>query len=162
MRRETSEFDEFYSSRMPGLSHMLFLACGDRERSEDCAQEAFVRAWRRWDSLDGQDPIAWVRTVAWRLCIDDWRSSRRIQNALRDLRPPATSALATERHEALDLVIDLPPPIRSIVVLHYIEDLSIEEVAEMLQIPAGTVKSRLSRGRDRLRRSHAVRESWRE
>jgi len=135
----------------------LFLACGDIERAEDCAQEAFVRAWQRWRKLHGADPVGWVRTVVWRLCVDDRRGHRRLSAALiRSGQPDERLASEDGIHQAaVALLSRLPRQQAAVAVLHYVEDLPVAEVAQILGIPVGTVKSRLSRARDALREPEA-------
>lgn len=161
MAKSADSFDEFYAARMPRLTHTLFLAFGDIAQAEDSAQEAFVRAWQRWDSLDTADPIGWVRTVAWRLCVDDWRSSFRARKAIRIMRsnveysPPAPTA-------ALDLLSGLSEALRTVAALHYVEDMSVDDISQLLGIPPGTVKSRLSRARQALREQYVASERTRD
>lgn len=147
------DFDEFYRARAPGLLHSLQLAFGERSRAEDVVQEAFIRCWQKWAKLDA-DPIAWTRKVAWRLYIDDWRkSSRRLLRESAIAREPAPDS---DLHEdCLELLRPLAPEQRAVMVLHYLEDLPIMEVANVLDISLGTVKSRLSRAREQLRRTDA-------
>jgi RNA polymerase sigma-70 factor (ECF subfamily) len=67
-------FDDFYESTRRELLGQLYLLCGDRHEAEDCLQEAYMRAWARWAEVSRYDqPASWVRTVAWRLAIGDWR-----------------------------------------------------------------------------------------
>lgn len=153
MGAHAEEFDEFYRARMPLIAHSLYLAFGDRGKAEDCAQEAFVRAWQRWRSLRGNDPTGWVRTVAWRLRIDDWRATGRFEKALAAVRAEPRTSEQVGDSVALDLLRGLSPPLRSVAVLHYVEDLTVADIAEALEVPEGTVKSRLSRARDALRAS---------
>jgi RNA polymerase sigma-70 factor (ECF subfamily) len=143
-----SRFDEFYSARMPGLIHSLVLATGDLRRAEDCAQEAFIRAWQRWGRFRTEDPVAWVRAVAWRLCIDDWRSGRRMSPLSQ--KDDSASASEWSQMEAMSLLANLPHDQRAVVVLFYLEDLDVAGISEVLAIPTGTVKSRLSRARSAL------------
>ena len=147
-----AEFDRFYLARFPSLCRSIFLACGDWSKAEDATQEAFIRAWQRWRTMENDDPVAWVRTVAWRICLDDMRSRRRLVRALHRLRdehaePTHNAALS----EVLELFEPLSPSLRPVAVLHYADDLSIQQISELLEIPEGTVKSRLSRARDVLR-----------
>jgi RNA polymerase sigma-70 factor (ECF subfamily) len=140
---------------MPKLVHNLFLVSGDLQRAEDCAQEAFIRAWQRWPKLTGDDPASWVYAVGWRLCIDEWRSGRRrrarmektAESRRADVPPPGAE-------EARALIAALSPSQRSVVVLFYVEDLAVDDVARILRLPTGTVKSRLSRAREKLRDLH--------
>lgn len=147
-----AEFDEFYHARYGSLVRGLYLACGDWTRAEDAAQEAFVRAWRSWPTLVSSDPVAWVRTVAWRTCVDDWRKRSRLTRKLERLRDEAAiSATPDQLDPAAEVLSTLSPALRAVAVLHYLEDLSVSQIAAVLDIPVGTVKSRLSRARDALR-----------
>lgn len=146
------DFDDFYAARSSMLVRNIYLSTGDLTRAQDCVQEAFIRAWARWDRLDSDDPVAWVTTVAWRLAIKDWRRvTRELKAFVRigeaaDVEPPTTDVLSMRQALA-----GLPQNQRTVLVLFYFEDLSIQAIAEVLSIPQGTVKSHLSRGRDTLR-----------
>jgi len=129
---------------------------GDRREAEDVAQEAFARALARWSRLRRYDqPGAWVRTVALRLAID---SARRARRGVR-----ATVALAAQRRpddpepsDALPFTAlgaalrTLPLRERHVIVLHYLADLPVAEIARECGLPSGTVKARLAAGRKRL------------
>ena len=147
-RSRTTEFDDFYLARYRGLVRHLYLVTGDAGRAEECAQEAFMRAWRKWDQLDVADPWHWVRTVAWRLAISEWRRSRRMASALGKVGsvesaiPPDDNVLDVQR-----LLESLAPPYREVIVLYYFEDMSIADMALVLGEREGTLKSRLSRAR---------------
>lgn len=151
--RNPDSFDAFYNARAPRLVRTIYLRTGDVTRAEDCVQEAFVRAWRKWDRLENSDPVSWVTTVAWRLAIRDWRRTLR-ESKLRwgvdpssDHHPPPSEDLL-HLYQALRV---LPTAQRDVLALHYLEDLSVREVSVLLNLPEGTVKSHLSRGRDALR-----------
>jgi len=153
-----SRFDEFFAARMPSLVRALWLTWGDLGRAEDCAQEAFVRAWQRWRQLEDDDPVAWVRTVAWRLCVDDWRARRRRSTMPGLLQQHAATELQDDLDRSRSLLIGLPQHHAAVLVLHYLEDLEVDEIAKMLGIPVGTVKSRLSRAREALRNAQSPSE----
>lgn len=149
---DASSFDAFYAATASGLTRQLFLATGDLTRAEDCVQEAFMRAWRRWDSLDSQgNPTGWVRTVAFRLAINDWRRLLAQARALvrhgppRDVPPPSPDLIVVR-----DELARLPQAQRVVLVLHYFADLPVAEIATLLEVADGTVKARLSRGRQAL------------
>lgn len=150
MARESDTFDEFYLAAAPRLVQLLYLATGDLGRAQDCTQEAFLRAWRRWDSIsaDVADPFAWVRRVAWRLAISDWRRAMAQVRALVRHGPvgdlPAPTGIEVAVRDAL---AQLSVEQRAAVVLHYFADLRVTDIAELLDVPDGTVKARLSRGR---------------
>ena len=122
-----------------------------REDAEDVAQEAFARAYRQFSSL--RDPArfrGWLVRVTWRLAIDRWRSDRRRrareEAALPSAEPESAEARVDEaaRANRLWTFIDaLPEKLRIVLVLSAIEGHGVREVAELLAIPEGTVKSRL-------------------
>lgn len=122
-----------------------------REDAEEVAQEAFVRAHRCFAQLrDPEHFRAWMVRVTYRLAIDRWRSDRRRQaREEAAVDPPAGSsaedlALASERAARLRAAIDdLPDKLRLVIILSAIDGHDVQEVARLLEIPVGTVKSRL-------------------
>lgn len=154
----SGSFDAFYAARAPRLVRNIYLRTGDATRAEDCVQEAFVRAWRRWDRLENDDPVGWVTTVAWRLAIRDWRRTLREAGARLGLEARSREHIRPSDellhlHEAL---VRLTPVQRDVLVLHYLEDMAVWDVSVLLRMPEGTVKSHLSRGRDALREALAL------
>jgi RNA polymerase sigma-70 factor, ECF subfamily len=132
-----------------------------REDAEDVAQEAFVKAHRNFRRLRTPTSFrAWLVRITWRLAIDRQRANRR--RASRDQehgRLAATSSavdslLITERAELLWRAIDaLPEKLRLTIVLAGIEGHDIAEIAKLLKLPEGTVKSRLFLARERMKKS---------
>lgn len=130
--------------------------------AEDILQECFVRLHKYADSVDPERPLKpWLYRVTVNLAYD-WskdRSHQSLDDVLEWLAGiPAAfpgPARRTEREETVQMVkevIDnLPAPHRAVVMLFYVESLSIEEIAEVLDVPAGTVKSRLYYARVQLR-----------
>lgn len=122
-----------------------------REDAEDVAQEAFARACRHFRRLRDRERFrAWLVRTAWRLAIDRWRSERRRtarEQIVHPAVPIATSedlVVSTERAAHLWRAIDaLPEKLRIVVVLSAIEGHDVREVAALLRLPEGTVKSRL-------------------
>ncbi len=122
-----------------------------REDAEDVAQEAFARAYRHFGQLKDRERFrAWLVRTSWRLAIDRWRADRR-RAAREQVVPPAAPsvssedlAVSTERAAQLWRAIDaLPDKLRIVVVLSAIEGHDVREVAALLRLPEGTVKSRL-------------------
>jgi RNA polymerase sigma-70 factor (ECF subfamily) len=152
-------FEEFYEATYHRLLRQLVLVTGDRGDAEDLLQDAYGRAVVRWRRLrDYQAPEAWVRRVALRLATDRARRARRRTAALLRLRPSRSpsidlSADSLDLHQALR---GLPAGQRQAVVLHHLVGLPVEEIASQLNLPVGTVKSRLSRGRATLARRLTV------
>lgn len=148
---DPSEFDRFYLATAPRVLAHLYLITGEMSEAQDCTQEAYARAWQRWDSLTGdgqQEPLAWVRSVGCRLAISNWRRAMAQTRAWRrhgpvaDVREPSSDVVAVRQALA-----KLSAGQRAVIVLHHFADLRVEDVAQQLRIPVGTVKARLSRGR---------------
>jgi RNA polymerase sigma-70 factor (ECF subfamily) len=122
----------------------------NREDAEDVAQEAFVRAHRSFHQLRDRDKFrAWLVRMTWRLAIDRWRSDRRRTAREEEVAPRESAtveqdAMARDRAARLWAAIDaLPPKLRMAIVLAAIEEHDVRDVARLLQVPEGTVKSRL-------------------
>ncbi|SHM28970.1 RNA polymerase sigma factor [Cryptosporangium aurantiacum] len=145
------EFDDFYARNFAGIGTQIAAYLGDRTEAEDVTQEAFAQAWRRWSRVSGYaDPVAWVRTVAYRLAVSRWRRLRvafahRRQQRAEPVPPPDAAWL-----DLVAALATLPPTQRRAIVLHYLGDLSVDEIADREGVPAGTVKSWLHRARGRL------------
>ena len=127
--------------------------------AEDVAQESFAKAYRNFTSLRDRDRFrAWLVRTVWRTALDRQRANRR-RGAPELLVEPATllasaspSPDASAEHTALWRAIDaLPEKLRVVIVLASIEGHDIREVAALLRIPEGTVKSRLFLARRRLK-----------
>ena len=129
-----------------------------REDAEDVAQEALAKAYKGFKTLRDRDRFrSWLVRTTWRLALDWRRSDRRRQ--LRDESTESSltdsteqAVLARERSQQLWAAIDaLPEKLRVVMVLGAIEGYDVEEVAKLLAVPAGTIKSRLFTGRQRLK-----------
>ena len=132
-----------------------------REDAEDVAQEAFAKAYRSFRQLRERDRFRqWLVRMTWRLAIDRMRANRRrlIRESAdarlhaRDVETAADPVIASERAEQLWRAIDaLPEKLRLVIVLAGIQGHDIREVATLLDVPDGTVKSRLFLARKQLR-----------
>lgn len=146
---------------IPGLRRFACgLLRGDRERADDLVQDSLERALSRWHLHNAKNGLrGWLYTILYNRFLSDQR-----RRARRGIHNPLTQAVEAElpvisggQHSALehrDLVrafSTLPEEQRSVLLLIAVEDLSYEEAARVLGVPTGTVMSRLSRGRDRLR-----------
>jgi RNA polymerase sigma-70 factor (ECF subfamily) len=124
------DFAEFYEASYRRVVALVAAIVGNRHQAEDIAQEAFARALTRWPQVGRYDlPEAWVRRVALRLTVDAGRRMRR--------------ALALAR---------LPLPQRQVVVLYYLADLKVEDIARDCEVSVSTVRTRLAAARHRLER----------
>jgi RNA polymerase sigma factor (sigma-70 family) len=122
----------------------------NRQDAEDVAQEAFAKAHRKFRQLRDRDRFrAWLVRMTWRLAIDRWRADRRRTIREQSVEMPTVVttedvAVARERSAHLYRAIDaLPEKLRVVVVLAAIEGHDLREVARLLNVPEGTVKSRL-------------------
>ncbi len=159
-----------FEQRLADSSRLAFrVALGvlrHREDAEDVAQEAFVRAYRNFHRLRDRDRFqAWLARITWRLAIDrlraagrraryedsaaaEWMAADRTESA----QPSVEQMAATrEFQRRLDRAVDeLPEKLRAVVLLAAIEGHDTQEVARLLGIPEGTVKSRLHIARRKL------------
>lgn len=154
--RALAELEPIYRAEFDNLVRALTLLAGSREVAADAVQEAFVSATLRWKDIDLANPVAWVRTVAARKLLDGHRRSGRWTKLLPSVgRAQATVAPAAEDlsgdSDLLRAVAELPERQRAAVVLHYLNDWSVDDVAAALRIAPGTVKSSLSDARRTLR-----------
>ena len=157
-RRRRSEFDQFFLAHYDGIVRSVTFVCGDRERAADATQEAFIRAFDRWTRVRKYgNPAAWVRRIAINVTRDEHRSvSRRARReALADAPPtelPGPDAAdRLDSSPALDALRSLPDRQRAIAALYYLDDLSIADISDTLEIAEGTVRFHLSQARTRLR-----------
>jgi RNA polymerase sigma-70 factor (sigma-E family) len=148
-------FDDFVRSRSTGLLRVAFLLTGDRHAAEDLLQEVLEQMYVRWRRIEGA-PEAYARKALVNRATNRWRwRSRRPETPLgREHETPSRDHGddVAVREAVLDALRDLPPRQRAVVVLRYLEDLPVYEVAAALGCTEGTVKSNASRGLDRLRR----------
>lgn len=139
--------------------------CGNPEDAQDCLQEAMLRVFRAISGFKGQSSFStWVYRITMNTCLDELRRRKnRPGTSLDDLleagwtpkdsgESPEQHALRTEMGRKLQALIDeLPQDMRSAVVLRDIEGYSYEEIAQITQANVGTIKSRISRGRQKMR-----------
>jgi RNA polymerase sigma-70 factor (ECF subfamily) len=121
---------------------------GDLVEAQDAVQEAFCRAWSRWERIsDYEDPAGWVRRVAWNLATSQWRRARRSMIFTRQLRTEPVEGPGPDRIVLAEALASLPRNHRRAVILHYLGDLSVAEIADECGVAEGTVKSWLHRAR---------------
>jgi RNA polymerase sigma-70 factor (ECF subfamily) len=139
---------------------------GKHDEAEDLTQDVFLKIFKSLDTFDRRANFqTWLVSVSRNLCIDHYRSVRKERETIDrdvdpgDLTPVAqgTSALAAlEQRDRVELLRkameQLPPTLRSAVLLRDIQELSYQEIADRLNLPEGTVKSRINRGRTELAR----------
>lgn len=138
----------------------------DAAAAEDLAQEVFLRAWRKLGTFRPSEPLKpWLLRLATNVCINALKKRRPIAVPMHAddegdaIEPPSREPDAAEAASHGELaarleraIAELPDDYRLIVTLRHVEELSYEEIAEALALPLGTVKVRLFRARERLRR----------
>lgn len=161
-----AEIVEIYSNSIYQLGYRML---GNRHEAEDIAQEAFIRAYVNIKSFNQDLKFStWLFRIATNLCIDRIRKKK--PDYYLDAEVSGTdgltmysqlssnSPLPEKELESLELqetvqkeILKLPEKYRSVIVLKYIEELSLNEISEILDMPLGTVKTRIHRGREALR-----------
>jgi RNA polymerase sigma factor (sigma-70 family) len=143
---------DVYDGSYRRLVVQIFALTGDLADAEDAVQEAFVAALgkgRAFARLDNQE--AWLRTVALNHVRNRWRHLEVVRRLRPKVPGPTTSDAVGSEHLALvEALAKLDPAHRAVVVLYYLADRSVGDIATELRIPIGTVKSRLARSRQLL------------
>lgn len=152
-RARPGRIDELYRRHAPDALRLAYLLTGDRYLAEDLVQEAFVRILGRFRDLRNPDAFWWyLRKTLVNLARGHFRR-RKVERA--HVGPEPLDRVPGDEVEARDEVLralrDLRPEVRAAVVLRYYEDLTEVQTADVLGCAVGTVKSMLSRARDRLR-----------
>jgi RNA polymerase sigma-70 factor (sigma-E family) len=156
-RRPDAGFVAYYEARAATIRKTAFVLCGDWHLAEDLTQIAFTKLYQVWHRLERHDTLeGYVRQVLLRAFLDNGRRPWRREYAttpdspILDAAVPATAG-SDERDELLAALAQVPPRRRAVLVLRYWEDLSVDQVAELLGCSAGTVRSQASRGLNDLR-----------
>lgn len=144
---QRADLEHTYRRDRTPLLRLAFLLVGSRELAEDIVQTAFLQAHARWDTVEQPGP--YLRQVVINQANDAHRRAYREP-------PPGRSEPVTEIPEidaTWNEILELPPAQRAVVVLRFYEDLTLVDIAKMLDRPAATVRSDLRRALTRLRRT---------
>jgi RNA polymerase sigma-70 factor (ECF subfamily) len=144
------DWEQIYVSRYPRLVALVAMVTGSLPDAEEAVQEAFVRALGR-SGRGVDDPEAWLYRVAVNHVRSRWRRLAVARRHAAQDEPATTAADLDDRLELMAALQRLPRAQREALALHYVADLSVADIARRLDVPAGTVKARLSRGREALR-----------
>lgn len=145
------------SRHLDGVYKLAGYMLGDRGEAEDAVQEALIRAWRAWPKLREPDSFgAWLDRIVVNVCRDRINARRRVKPISLDDEMEVVAAdpfRATLNRDAVGRALDrLSPEQRVVVVFRYWRDMPLEEIAQHLALPLGTVKSRLHNAKKLLRR----------
>jgi RNA polymerase sigma-70 factor (sigma-E family) len=161
-QHDEEEFRQFAAARMDDLRGLAYLTCGNWQTAEDAVSTALTRLYVNWKKVVSPHPYA-CRIVV-NAAVDEvrrpwWRRERSADLTTLDRVEPDSSELIGERDRIRRALGRLPAGQRSILVLRFYGDFSVDEVAEMLRRSPGTIKSQSSRGLATLRRLLSVSEA---
>jgi RNA polymerase sigma-70 factor (sigma-E family) len=151
------EYDDFYVALRPRLVRTAYAVCGDLGVAEDAVQTAFAKAYRSWRRISRlESPEGYVR----RMALNEVLNTRRTAHVRREVtRADLPDSGGVDRDdgelthdEMWRAVLSLPPRQRAVLVLRYYEDLSEQQIADVLGCRPGTVKSQASAALSTLRR----------
>jgi RNA polymerase sigma-70 factor, ECF subfamily len=163
---DESAWEEIVRLHWRRVFNIAYKFVGRHDQAEDLTQDVFLKLFKSLNTFDRRANFqTWLISVSRNLCIDHYRSIRKERETINrdvdasELKPAATgqSPYAALEHrdrvELLRIALDrLAPPLRTAVMLRDLQELSYNEIADRLQLPEGTVKSRINRGRTELAR----------
>lgn len=154
-RMEDAVFEELYRKYATDVLRVSYFYLGDRQKAEDVTQDVFVKLLTTDPELEEGKEKAWLLKVAVNRCRDVWRAGwvKRVVLGSPQLELIPDERAVDERlekQELLKAVHALPAQFREVILLHYYQGYGIAEISEMLNLPEGTISSRLSRGRKKL------------
>lgn len=154
-RDDMAYFEELYDKYATDVLRVCYFYLGDRQKAEDVCQDVFVRLLTNAPVLQEGREKAWLLKVALNRCRDLWRGAwaRRVVlgSPVFELIPaPDEISELADKQEMMEAINRLPATFKEVILLHYYQGYGITEIAEMLELPEGTISSRLSRGRKKL------------
>lgn len=161
-RGDRNAFGELVNMHAQGVTNVSYRMCGDVQIAEEACQEAFIQAWLHLSSYRPQTSLRnWLYRIAVNAATDILRREKRIlPNAIEDLHltdsgPGPEALLSQSERTALvqKAILSLPDASRAVLVLREYEEMSYHEIADTLDIPIGTVMSRLNYARKILKES---------
>jgi RNA polymerase sigma-70 factor (sigma-E family) len=150
------EFAEYYAANGARLRTTAYLLCGDWHQAEDLTQITFTKLYRAWRRITQREVLdRYSRQVLLRAYLDErrrpWRREASTEPAHLRLDQPVEGPDVERRMVLRSALAALPARQRVVLVLRFWDDLPVDEVAEILGLPTGTVKSQTARGLERLR-----------
>jgi RNA polymerase sigma-70 factor, ECF subfamily len=170
LKGDQSAFAELVELYKDKVFQICYRMLGNRHEAEDIAQEAFIRAYVNIETFNQKRKFStWLFRIATNLCIDRIRKKKpdyyldaevagtegltMYSQVAADVPMPEDEVENMELQETIQKEISkLPEKYRSVIVLKYIEELPLQEISEILDMPLGTVKTRVHRGREALRK----------
>lgn len=164
-RGDSWAFEQLMNKHEAKMYSVALRMCGNCEDAQDCLQETMLRIYRSLDKFKGQSAFStWAYRITMNTCLDELRRRKARPSTSFDsllesgwdpaaeTDTPEDAAVSNEQKRLVKEAIDaLPEDMRAPIVLREMHDMSYEEISDILSVNVGTVKSRISRGRERLR-----------
>jgi RNA polymerase sigma-70 factor (ECF subfamily) len=150
-RGSASDLEALFRLHWPRAYRAAYLVTHDAQAAEDIAQESFLAAIRALDRFDRRRPFGpWLHRIVVNRAID-WTRARKLRSEVELVDSlPAPNAVRAPDRDVLGALARLPAEHRAVIVMRYLLELTPGEIAEALDLPRGTVNSRLRRGLDTL------------
>lgn len=166
-QRAFAEIVDMYQDK---LYHMAYRMLFNRQEAEDVVQESFLRVYKNLDRYDDEMKFStWIYRIATNLCIDQLRKRKPVYSldaessehegldgyamVPSDDRTPESELVLSDTQRIIRQAIEtLPPKYKTVMVLRYLQEMSLQEIGEVLDMPVTTVKTRVHRGREFLRK----------
>ena len=154
-RDSSAYFADLYEKYATDVLRMCYFYLADRKKAEDVCQDVFVRLTTTNPELQDGREKAWLLKVAMNRCRDLWRGAwlKRVVlgSPMFELIPaPDEYGQMADQQEMMAAINQLPSMFKEVILLHYYQGYGISEIADMMELPEGTISSRLSRGRKKL------------
>lgn len=167
--REAEQFERVVLPHLDAAYNLARWLLGDRHDAQDVVQDACLQAFAAFDRFEERSPRAWLLTIVRRCALRRLETGRRVSNVVAfdetlhspaeqspggwtgPTAPDAAAAQRAELRRVREALAALPGPLREVIVLRELEELSYREIAAVAGVPVGTVMSRLARARQRLR-----------
>ena len=155
VRDDPAYFARLYDQYATDVLRVCYFYLSDREKAEDVCQDVFVRLMTTHPVLQPGREKSWLLKVALNRCRDLWRGAwlKRVilGGPTFELIPAPDEFSRRDDQQAMMAAINqLPATFKEVILLHYDQGMNIAEIAQMLELPEGTISSRLSRGRKKL------------
>ena len=155
VRDDPAYFARLYDQYATDVLRVCYFYLSDREKAEDVCQDVFVRLMTTHPLLQPGREKSWLLKVALNRCRDLWRGAwlKRVilGGPTFELIPAPDEFSRRDDQQAMMAAINqLPATFKEVILLHYYQGMNIAEIAQMLELPEGTISSRLSRGRKKL------------
>lgn len=152
-RDRDAEFRDFYLAEAPRLNRLAIMMTGDPERAAELSQDALLKVYTKWPRIRNEDPGPYARTILVNLCRSAYR-----RKMLEMRKTPVSAGYIPDQSNRIDdslrvatALSALSPIRKAVVLLRFYEDMSEQQIAQVLDRPINTIKSDLRRALETLR-----------